>query len=374
MGISRRQVLGKSLGLTTLGIPLLGAHTACQAASGCEPMPLAANAQPMREQAESRGLLFGAAADRAALARDRRYAEMLASECSMVTPENSMKWRSLRPTPDSFAFEDADWLVTFAEENDLRVHGHTLVWDKQLPDWFDAHIDGRSAEKLLIDHIETVAGRYVGRLRSWDVVNEAINPDDGRGDGLRLTPWLEHLGPGFIDVAFHAAAETDPEAILVYNDFGIEYDARWFNERRAHLLDLLSGMVARGVPIDALGIQSHLSGDRTPDFAHFERFLSGVADLGLDLMVTELDVRDENLPAHVKERDCRVAAVYREYLDVLLAQPRLRSLAVWGLSDRYSWLSEFAPRDDREPVRPLPLDAEMNRKPAWHAISEALGG
>lgn len=372
MGVNRRQVLRKSLGLTTLGIPLLGAPTACRTASACEPLPPAANDRPIRAQAEKRGLLFGAAANRPALEQDGRYAEALAAECSMITPENSMKWERLRPAPDRFDFENADWLMAFAGEHGLQVHGHTLVWDKQLPDWFETHVEANNAEAVLIDHIETVAGHYAGRLRSWDVVNEAIDPDAGRGDGLRLSPWLEHLGPDYIDLAFHTAAEADPEALLVYNDFGVEYEGDWFEPRRDSMLDLLTGMVARGVPIDAVGIQAHLSGDKPTDFGRFARFLSDVAELGLDLMITELDVRDHKLPADVGERDCRVAAVYQAFLDVVLDQPRLRSIAVWGLSDRFSWLSAYEPRDDGLPVRPLPLDQDMQRKPAWTAISRAL--
>lgn len=371
---SRRKVLKAGCRTAAYGMPLLfGLPAACRAVAGCETMSTAVDARPMKDQAEKRGLLFGTAADRDPLEYDPRYAQTLLAECAMVTPENSMKWERLRPTPDSFDFANADWMVDFAETNGLLIHGHTLVWHLQMPGWFDSHVDASNVEAVMSRHIGTVAGRYVGRLRSWDVVNEAINPDDGRGDALRLSPWLERLGPGYIDLAFHKAAETDPKAIRVYNDFGVEYEGRWYEDRRRSILDLLTGMVARGVPIDALGIQSHLSADLAPDFRRFGSFLSDVADLGLDLMITELDVRDHKLPADVIERDCRVAATYRAYLDVVLDQPRLRSITVWGLSDRYSWLVEFEPRDDGNPVRPLLFDHEMKRKPAWNAIANALG-
>lgn len=373
MRASRRRFLKTGCQTAACGLPLMvGLPTACRAVVGCEAMSTPSSAKPLQEQAAARGLLFGCAADRSILERDQRYARTFLLECGMVTPENSMKWERLRPSPDSFDFENADWLVAFAEANGLLIHGHNLVWHFQNPAWLDTHLTDDNAEAVLTDHIATVAGRYAGRVRSWDVVNEAINPDDGRGDGLQYSPWLDHLGPGYIDLAFHLAAEADPKALLVYNDFGVEHENRWQENRRRSLLDLLTGMVARGVPIHALGIQSHLWGDRRPDFGRFERFLSDVTDLGLDLMITELDVRDHKLPAGVRERDCTVAATYQAYLDVVLAQKRLRSIAIWGLNDPQSWLNEFEPRDDGQPVRPLPFDQDMNRKPAWNAISNAL--
>ncbi|MDH3662289.1 MAG: endo-1,4-beta-xylanase [Alphaproteobacteria bacterium] len=371
---SRRNVLKAGARSAASMVPLMLGLPACGQTVACEGPVEAASDRPLRAQAEDRGLLFGVAADRGALEGDLSYAQSIAAECSLLTPENDMKWQALRPKPDSFAFDDADWLVTFAEENGLRVHGHTLAWHYQLPDWFETTVDSANASSFLRDHIETVVGRYAGRVRSWDVVNEAIEPQDGRDDGLRRTPWLQRLGPDYIDLAYHAAAEADPDAVLVYNDYDIEYEGGYFEDRRRHLLDLLTGMVERGVPIHALGVQSHLRGHHQPEFDSFIAFLAEVADLGLDLMVTELDVRDHELAADVAERDCGVAATYQAYLDAVLDQPRLRSLAVWGLSDRYSWLSEFEPRDDGLPVRPLPLDREMKRKPAWNAISKALAG
>lgn len=355
------------------GLPLLvGLPAACRTVVDCNANTVAASRRPLKEQAEKHGLLFGAAADRNVLEEDPRYAETLIEECALVTPENSMKWERLRPTRDRFDFENADWLVDFAETNGLAVHGHNLIWHFQNPSWLETEMNAGNAEAIMTDHIETLAGRYAGRVRSWDVVNEAIDPDADRVHGLRPSPWLDHLGPDYIELAFRTAADADPEARLVYNDFGVEYQDRWFEDRRRALLDLLTGMVERGVPIDAVGIQSHLSADKTPDFGRFERFLTDITDLGLDLMVTELDVRDHKLPADIAERDCQVAATYHAYLEVVLDNPRLRSIAVWGLSDRYSWLTEFEPRDDGMLVRPLPFDLDMKRKPAWNAIANAL--
>lgn len=330
-------------------------------------------AQPMKVQAGRYGKLFGSAADREVLSRDPDYRAVLIDECSMVTPENSMKWERLRPEPNGFFFDNADWLVDFATASELSVHGHTLVWHRQLPAWLDDSMNSGNAEKVLIDHIETVAGRYAGRMHSWDVVNEVIAPEHDRSDGLRLTPWLKHLGPDYIDLAFHTAAAADPNAILVYNDFGLDYDDHHSETKRQHVLDLLAGLLAKNAPMQALGLQAHLSADLPPNFKALDQFLHDIADLGLDVMITELDVSDQALPKDIALRDCLVADTYRAFLDVVTRHEHVISITVWGLSDRYTWLNEFAPRDDGEPVRPLPLDDDMNRKPAWAAISETLG-
>ena len=363
----------KSAGrLAVSSLPLLFGLSACHKAVACTAANEATNVAPLRDLAAKRDLLFGTAADRYPLESHSDYADAIVSECSLITPENSMKWERLRPSPDAFDFKNADWLVNFAETNGLGVHGHALVWHLQNPVWFDDVVTRRNAELHLREHIETVVGRYAGRLRSWDVVNEAIDPEHGRGDGLTLSPWLDRLGPGYIRLAFQIALEADPSAILVYNDYDLEYEGDYFEARRGHLLDLLSGLVLDKVPIHALGIQSHLRGHLKPEFGQFGRFLDDIAALGLGVMITELDVRDQELPSDIERRDCIVADSYKAYLDVLLDKPNIRSIAVWGLSDRYSWLGEFRPRPDGAPVRPLPLDADLKRKPAWIAISDAL--
>ena len=372
---SRRQFLRTCGQGSVYGLPLMiGLSGSGRAAMACDSVSTAEHQEPLKEQAGNRGLLFGSAADRNVLEADPFYGKVLAAECSMVTPENSMKWERLRPSPEGFDFENADWLMTFADRHGLAVHGHTLVWHLQNPPWLEDHLSKDNAEAVLVDHIREVAGRYAGRVRAWDVVNEAIDPEAGRGDGLAPSPWLDHLGPDYIELAYRAAAEADPKAMLVYNDYGIEYEGAWYQDRRDHILDMLTGLVMKDVPIHALGIQSHLAGHKPPDFARFARFVSDVSDLGLDLMITELDVSDDQLPANVEARDCRVAAVYQSYLDMMLEQPRLISLAAWGLSDRYSWLNEFRPRKDDQPVRPLPFDADLRRKPAWQAMAKALSG
>ncbi len=367
---TRRQFLQSGQALALAGLPLSSKQFSDFRLS--ETYSATNQTASLKDQAKQLGKMFGSAADRNILSQDSNYRKLLIEECSMITPENSMKWERIRPDYDRFFFDDADWLVDLAASHQMLVHGHNFVWHKQLPAWFDDKVTTGNMEKILVEHIETVAGRYAGRMHSWDVVNEVIAVEHGRPDGLRLTPWLEHLGPDHIELAFRTAAAADPHARLVYNEIGLEFNDDLSASKRSYVLDLLSGLLAKGTPVQALGIQAHLAADLPLDFKSLDRFLSDVAKLGLDVMITELDVSDQALPKDVGVRDRMVAETYRAFLDVVAAHEHVISITVWGLSDRYSWLTEFAPRDDGTPNRPLLLDGDLNRKLAWHAASEAL--
>jgi endo-1,4-beta-xylanase len=185
---------------------------------------------------------------------------------------------------------------------------------------------------------------------------------------LQNTPWLEFLGPDYIDLAFRVAAEADPKALLVYNDYGLEYD----EAKRTALLKLLERLKSNGTPIHAVGIQSHLSGSDTINPKNLRNFLSDVASLGLKILITELDVRDKELPLDVVVRDRIVARTYEDYLSVVLDELAVIAVLTWGLSDHNTWLSWSQPRRDGASVRPLPLDADSTPKLAWNAIARAF--
>lgn len=324
-------------------------------------------------QAASKGLIYGAASGYHTLTTDVKLAASFVRECSILVPENDLKWRTLRPSPNHFNFSPGDWLAKFACDRGILFRGHTLVWHEALPKWFQETVNSRNAEQFLVNHIKTVAGHYAGQMHSWDVVNEAIDPSDGRSDGLRETPWLEFLGPDYIDVAFHAAAKADPKALLVYNDYGLDYSTRDNEAKRVAVLKLLERLKSRGTPVHALGIQAHLSGHKGRFNARkLKDFMRDVADLGLKILITELDVTDQKLPRDVLVRDRIVAGVYEDYLSVVLDEPAVVAVLTWGLSDKYTWLSKYKPLKDGAPVRPLPLDAQLNRKLAWNAIARAF--
>ena len=198
--------------------------------------------------------------------------------------------------------------------------------------------------------------------------------------GLRTdTPWYDALGPSYVADAFRLAHKADPEATLVLNDYGYETDD-FFNvaaDRRAAVLQQLDVLLDANVPVHALGVQAHLHADAFPDGFEadaYRRFLAEVAGRGLQILITELDVLDDGLPANARERDEAVAEIYARYLKTALAEPSVSSVMTFGLSDRYTWLQEDYPREDGAPRRPLPFDEKMRPKPAYDALETALAG
>lgn len=338
---------------------------------------LAANMaqQPsLKYQAIASGLIYGAASSMKDLKNDQPFQTQFVRECQMLVSEWELKWDAVRPTPSTYNFAAGDWLVQFARSHGLLLRGHTLVWH-WLPQWFEQTVNRQNAERFLTEHITTVAKRYAGQVHSWDVVNEAIHLDDGRADGLRNTPWLQRLGPDYIEIAFRAAAKADPKALLVYNDYGLEYDNRDDEAKRSAVLKLLERLKSKNVPVHAFGMQSHLMGHEARlNPGKLRRFLSDVASLGLKILITELDVVDQNLPKDIVVRDRIVATAYERYLSVALDEPAVIAVITWGLSDRYTWLSRFYPRKDKLPVRSLPLNDKLDRKLAWSAIAQSFKG
>lgn len=327
----------------------------------------------LKDYAASNNLLYGASTWYSFLMQDREFARRFVRECAILVPENDFKWQDLRPTSQSFDFTKTDWLARFARQNNLKLRGHTLVWYRALPDWFETKVNRTNAADYLVDHINTVVGRYAGQIHSWDVVNEAIEPKNGRDDGLRINPWLEYLGEEYIELAFKTAAAADPQALLCYNDYGFEYDTPQQEARRTATLKLLERLKAKNVPVGALGMQAHLfSGAGCFARKKLQKFMQNVADLGLKILVTELDVVDRSLQAATIFRDRDVADIYREYLEIVLTQRAVIAVITWGLSDRYTWLRQVSPRKDEADVRPLPLDDNLNPKLAWKALANAM--
>ena len=323
-------------------------------------------------RAAAKGLIYGAASQHKILSADANFASHFAQECGILVPEGELKWQFLRPSPDRFNFAPGDLMAKFAHTHGMLFRGHTLVWHKSLPKWFKDKVNSQNAEQILIDHIKTVAGHYAGKMHSWDVVNEAIQLSDNRSDGLRKSPWLKLLSPGYIDLAFRTAAEADPQALLVYNDNRLHSDD--FEARRDAVLRLLERLKSNGTPVHALGMQGHM-GRRSwneSQARNLRNFLRDVASLGLKILVTEMDVIDKGLPLDISVRDSIVAGVYEDYLSIVLDEPAVIAVLTWGLSDHYTWLSKFLPRKDGSPVRPLPLDSQLRHKLAWNAIARAF--
>ena len=338
--------------------------------------------------ARQKGLRFGSAiawgapgADRGSFANPA-YARLVAKECGLIVSENEMKWQSLRPSPTTFAFERFDAIVGWAERNNLAIRGHNLLWHqpKWFPAWLNTYDFGkaprREAERVLSTHIDTVLGRYGTRIGSYDVVNEAVRPADGILYDTNLSHAMGGAEPT-LDFAFHTARRAAPSAQLVYNDY-----MSWEPGNAAHragVLKLLEGFRRRATPVDALGIQSHLvtqGVDARASVARLEgdwrQFLDAVTQMGYKLLITELDVRDNALPADVSARDRAVADYTKGYLDVTLSYPAVRDVLSWGLCDRYSWIEGFEPRKDGSRRRPTLYDTEFRPKPMREAVAAAL--
>jgi len=325
--------------------------------------------------AAAHGLLYGCTVNMNALVADTAYAALIREQCRIVVAENAMKWGALRPTADSFRFDQADALVAFAEANRMKIRGHNLAWHRDNPKWFDAEATPSNARRLLVSHIETVVGRYAGRMHSWDVVNEAVDVADGRADGLRNSPWLRLIGEEYLELAFHTAREADPQALLTYNDYGIERETHASAQKREAVIEMLRRMVARRVPMDAVGVQSHIAADSAAGSlpgTGLMRFIAAVRELGLQVFVTEMDVNDRASAVDEPVRDAAVAAAYKQYLELVLADPAVRAVLTWGISDRYTWLDSEESRTDGKSERPLPFDAEDHAKPAFFAVRGAF--
>jgi endo-1,4-beta-xylanase len=335
----------------------------------------------LKAHAVPKGLYTGAAVNLGLLAHDPVYKQTLIDQYNIVVAENAMKWAALRPAPDQFDFSGADTLVSFAETHKMAIRGHNLCWHEALPKWFDATVTGANAQQYLTSHIATVAGRYKGKIRAWDVVNEAIAPRDGQPDGLRNGPWYKLLGPGFLDIAFHAARAADPHALLTYNDYGIETDSPEDTAKRDAVLALLKRMKKDGVPLDAVGIQSHLSAASASKIgAGLEAFVAACADLGLKVFITELDINDDGLTVDdPKARALLVAAIYTFYVAMLLKNSATTDVLTWGVSDKSSWLNarykgaeKFRPKHpDREEIC-LPFDDDYQPNPSFFGLRNAL--
>jgi endo-1,4-beta-xylanase len=337
--------------------------------------------------AQAKGLRFGSAvgADApgslAGSFHDPRYRQLLTRECGLLVHENALKWYAMRPGLEAFDFTQADLVMDFAAREGLQVRGHTLLWNRAefTPEWLRTHDFGTrpasAAEQLLVGHIRRVVERYRGRIRSWDVVNETIDPDTGQ---MRDTLFTRLLGERAIDIAFHAVREADPQAELVYNDY-----MGWDDGQARHregVLRLLQTMKERAVPLDALGVQSHIWANPSDSQTGFDPgrdslwrdFLDDVTGLGLNLLVTEFDVNDTTLAYDIEARDQAIADLTEHYLGLMLAYPQTRDVLVWGMADPYSWLQKLWPRPDGEPKRPTPYDDNFAAKPMRDAIARAF--
>lgn len=336
---------------------------------------------PLWREALRRGILYGTAMS-TRLFPDQEYSELVDRQAAVLFTEDDLLWYKLKPTPDSeLDFTHGDQLFSHARQHRQHVMAAHLVWDEGFgPGWSDEDLWGlneQAARRLLFDTARQLVRRYRGRTAAWIAANEVTSPEGI--DGFRTNvPWYQTIGSSYVAECFHIAHDEDPAADLVLNEFGFETVNEWGDQprdRQQATLQVLDTLLSEGVPVHALGVQAHLLADRFAerfDAQSYQRFLAQVADRGVDIHITELDVLDDGLPADPKSRDRTIGDIYRRYLDVALDEPAVKSVLSFGLSDRYTWLQEDYPREDGAPRRPLPFDEQLRVKPAYKSLSRSL--
>jgi endo-1,4-beta-xylanase len=302
------------------------------------------------------GRYFGAAIDPDAL-DERPYRDLAATQLTSVTPENAMKWDSVEPLRGEYDWARADALVAFAKAHGQKVRGHTLVWHSQLPPWLiTGKFSPAELKALMVAHIAAEAGRYRGAVYAWDVVNEPFT-DDGQ---WRNSIWYEAMGPDYVATAFRIARAADSKAKLYVND----YNAETAGPKMRALYNLVASLKRDGVPIDGVGLQSHFIAGGMP--ADFGAVVQEFASLGVDVAVTELDLRIR-LPADKQSLEAQ-ADDYAAVVRACRETARCVGVTTWGITDDRSWVPSFFSGYGAA----LPFDESYRPKAAVAAIIEGF--
>ncbi|MFC7387347.1 endo-1,4-beta-xylanase [Sphaerisporangium rhizosphaerae] len=312
----------------------------------------------LRELAHKLKVYIGSAIDVTALADEADYRQVFNREFTHITAENAMKWESVEPQRGVYTWEGADAIVRNAQRNGQHVRGHNLIWHNQIPAWLtegvaDGSIDAKELRRILRDHIFTEVGRYRGRIRAWDVVNEVVD-DEGN---LRQSIWLTTLGPGYIADAFRWAHQADPHAKLYINDYNLE----WNTAKIAQTLNIVKDLKSKRVQIDGIGFQGHL-GIQYDYPGDFPAVMRQFTDLGLEAAITEADVRMV-LPV-TPEKLATQADYYRNMLSTCAANRRCVEFTVWGFTDRHSWVPGVFTGEGAACI----TDENLAHKPAYDAL------
>lgn len=304
------------------------------------------------------------------------------ARCDIIVPEYHGQWSAVEWRKGEPWFGNYDSIVEFAGLHGQSVRGHSLLWEQMTPEWARTELLETRDWNVVERHFRQLLPRYSGRIGEWVVVNEMIDTSNG-SSAMRRNTFQRAFGNEYVDRALQLARELDPRARLMINDYSLCHDNPVDEARRIALLKLVERLKAKGVPLDLVGIQGHIELAKGPiDQKRLARFLSDLADTGVTLAVTEVDVLEDDRSASLSERDSRVAAAFDSLVEVALAEPKVTSITTWGLSDRYSWLQGFADETRRaaaaDPVDPtqlnrgLPFDADMQPKLARTALAVQL--
>lgn len=329
-----------------------------------------ADAEPpttLRAAAETTKRLVGAAGQ---VPQEAPYEETLGREFDYVTPENSMKWGPIQPSPTTWNFGPPDALVDFAQKHAMKVKGHCLVWYLQLPSWITTSMTASELHAAMIDHVTTEVTHFKGRVYAWDVVNEAI-ADGGAGpggaSGLRSSVFADKLGVSYIADAFDAAHAADPDALLFYNDYGAE----GLGAKSDRVYALVKSLVDAKVPISGVGLQMHIEGWSHPPVADIAANMKRLAALGLKVNISEMDVQMRSLPGALDQQLVEQGKVFHDVVATCVAEPGCHAVTFWGFTDKYSWIPAFTGHPEE---KPLLFDASYAKKPAYDGVMNALMG
>jgi endo-1,4-beta-xylanase len=308
--------------------------------------------------------------------KDKQQADLIITQFNSVTPENAMKVGAIHPREDVYNWKDADSIVAFAQLHGLKVRGHNLCWHEHNPDWLFKNKDGKQVTKEVLlqrlkDHITTVVNRYKGKVYAWDVVNEAV--DDDSTKFLRNSLWYQICGEDFIIKAFEYAHAADPDAVLFYNDYNTERP-----EKRERVYRLLKELLAKGVPVNAVGIQAHWSLFE-PTVNDLEATLNRFSSLGLKIQVTEMDIsvypweknvrqkRPGESDTYTPEMEQKQAEKYAAYFKVFRKYKKvITGVTFWNTTDKYTWLNHY-PVPGRKNY-PLLFDENAQPKKAYQEV------
>jgi endo-1,4-beta-xylanase len=337
---------------------------------------IAAAAPPpsLAATAAKNGYLFGAAAAIEVMDKDPRYRDLYVTQTKLITTDIALKMARVAPQPGPKHYETADRLLAFCDQHKIAMRGHCLIWNEWNPEWVKKM--STSERRMFFDsYIEEVVARYAGKLQSWDIVNEPFWPGHRAPGGFRLGPWYDAFGTDYVRRAFERAAAVDRTTKFVLNEAQAERDDEVGLAVRRGLLKLVADLKNAGVKLDVVGLQGHLQPQYPHDPARFDEFLHALADLGVDIYITEFDIRDDVFPDDVEARDAAVAKTAQQFLATTLRHPAVKALIAWELADQYSFYRAIYqaknPTAARLP-RPLPYDDKLQAKPLWRVIAQAF--
>jgi endo-1,4-beta-xylanase len=328
--------------------------------------------QGLRELASQSGRLFGFAVS-PDYAGTEPVKSLLLAHAGVITAENAMKWRNIESFLGNPDYQKADQIAALAAEMNVPLRGHTLAWHQSTPARLSVASKAEFARAQTL-HLQSLVGRYLGRIHTWDVLNEAIEVDTTSGNEMRESVLSGLWGADRYPELFELARNADPHAKLAYNDYGMEQDEPWCERRRNAALRMLEKWVRRGTPIDAVGLQAHLNLSRKFSATLLARFLDELQGLGLSVQITELDVSDPE-SQDVAARDAGIAALYRDFVQTCVAHPAVEMIVMWNVTDRDTWLNRWmqAPRRaDGQPYRPTLFDEAGRPKQAFQSVATAL--